>query len=147
MKNIKIPKRIGNSIAKYAYLDLIDASMRKIMYSGLSHIELGGYENDADRVHFQYGGRKCTLYGVWLPGYQDASKPATITLQVKAKTGNGTTDMFDLPIDVRGFRLKTLNRIAYEIYDYCKGEDDDDYEDARRDYIAGWMDDYREFMS
>lgn len=147
MKNIKIPQRIGNIITRYAYLDLIETSMRKIMFSGLSHIELRGYDNDADRVHFQYGGKKCVLYGVWLPHYQDASTPATITLQVKAKADCGTTDVFDLPIDARDFRFKTLDRIAYEVYDYCKGEDDPDYEEAIRDTIAVWMDDYREFMS
>ena len=147
MQNIKIPQAIGNSIAKYAYLQLIEDSMKKIMFSGLSHIELDGYENDADRVHFQYGGRKCILYGVWLPNFYDNEKPATITLQVKARTDYGTSDMFDLPIDIRDFRFKTLDRIAYEVYDYCKGEDDDEYEEARTEYIANGMDEYREFMS
>lgn len=147
MQNIKIPQRVGNSIAKHAYLHLIDDSILKIMFSGLSHIELDGYENDADRVHFQYGGRKCILYGVWRPAIDDPSKHDTITLMVKANTGNGTTDMFDLPIDVRDFRFKTLDRIAYEVYDFCKGENDPDYEEAIKDYIAGWMDNYREFMS
>ena len=147
MQNIKIPQAIGNSIAKYAYLQLIEDSMKKIMFSGLSHIELDGYENDADRVHFQYGGRKCILYGVWLPNFYDNEKPATITLQVKARTDYGTSDMFDLPIDIRDFRFKTLDRIAYEVYDYCKREDDDEYEEARTEYIANGMDEYREFMS
>lgn len=146
MKNIRIPKRTGNAIAKHAYLDLIDSSMRKIMFSGLSHIELDGYENDNDRVQFQYGGRKCTLYGVWLPDL-DASTPDTITLQVKARTDYGTSDMFDLPVDVRDLRFKTLDRIAYEVYDYCKDAEDPDYEEAIKDCIAGWMDNYREFMS
>ena len=147
MKNISIPKRTGVRIAKYAYLDLIDDSILKICFSGLSHIELDGYENDNDRVHFQYGGRQCVLYGVWRPSMHDVTKEATITLMVKAKTENGTTAMFDLPIPARDFRFKTLDRIAYEVYDYCKGENDQEYEEAIKDYIAGWMDNYREFMS
>lgn len=147
MKNIKIPKRIGDSIAKCAYLHLIEDSMNKIMFSGLSHIELDGYGHDADRVHFQYGGRKCTLYGVWLPNFYNDEKPATITLQVKARTDYGTSAMFDLPIDIQDFRFKTLDRIAYEVYDYCKGENDDEYEDVIKEYIANGMDRYREFMS
>lgn len=147
MKNIKINKRAGNTIAKHAYLDLIDTSIRKIMFSGLSHIELDGYEDDSQRVQFKYGGKRCTLYGVWLPSIDDPSKPDSITLQVKTATDKGTTNMYDLPIDARDFRFKTLDRIAYEVYDYCKGEDDDDYEDAIRECIAGWMDNYREFMS
>lgn len=147
MKNIKVPKRVGNAIAKHAYLELIADSMRKIMFSGLSHIEMDGYENDADRVHFKYGGRRCTLFGVWLPIIDDPSKPDTLVVMVKANTGNGTTDMYDLPIDSRDLRFKTLDRIAYEVYDYCKGEDDPEYEDAIQEYIAGGMDNYREFMS
>ena len=147
MRNIKIPKRVGNNIAKHAYLELIADSIRKITrYSGLSHIEMRGYDRDEDRVHFQYGGKRCILYGAWTPAIDDPLKPDTITLQVKACV-NGTTDVYDLPIDARDFRFKTLDRIAYEIYDYCKGVDDDEYEQAIQTYIAGSLDNYREFMS
>lgn len=146
MQNIRIPKRIGNAIAKHAYLELIADSIAKIThYSGLSHIEMKGYENDNDRVHFQYGGKRCTLYGVYTPDL-DASTPDTITLQVKA-WHNNVCALWDLPIDARDFRFKTLDRIAYEVYDYCKGAEDPDYEEAIQDYIAGNMDNYREFMS
>jgi hypothetical protein len=144
MQNIKIPQRVGNSIAKYAYIQLIADSMAKL---SVCRLEMDGYDNNADRVHFQYGGRKCTLYGVWMPNFYDNEKPATITLQVKARTNYGTSAMFDLPIDIRDFRFKTLDRIAYEVYDYCKGENDDDYETAIKEYIADGMDRYREFMS
>jgi hypothetical protein len=147
MQNIKIPKRVGNSITKHAYLELIADSIRKIIrYNGLSHIEMGGYDRDEDRVQFRYGGKRCILYGAWIPAIDDPAKPGTITLQVKARV-NGTTDVYDLPIDIRDFRFKTLNRIAYEVYDYCKGENDDDYETAIKEYIADGMDNYREFMS
>ena len=53
----------------------------------------------------------------------------------------------ELPVDIHDFRFKTLDRIAYEVYDYCKGENDDDYEMERMAFIAGWMDNYREVMS
>jgi hypothetical protein len=147
MQNIKIPQRVGNSITKHAYLELIADSIRKITrYNGLSHIEMGGYDRDEDRVQFRYGGKRCILYGAWIPAIDDPSKPDIITLQVKARV-NGTTDVYDLPIDIRDFRFKTLDRIAYEVYDYCKGENDDDYETAIKEYIADEMDNYREFMS
>jgi hypothetical protein len=147
MQNIKIPKRVGNSITKHAYLELIADSIRKITrYNGLSHIEMGGYDRDEDRVQFRYGGKRCILYGAWIPAIDDPANPGTITLQVKARV-NGTTDVYDLPIDIRDFRFKTLDRIAYEVYDYCKGENDDDYETAIKEYIADGMDRYREFMS
>lgn len=146
MKNIKVPNRVGDAIAKHAYLELIADSIAKITrYSGLSHIEMKGYENDNDRVHFQYGGKRCTLYGVFTPNL-DASTPDSITLQVKAWHDN-VYALWDLPIDARSFRFKTLDRIANEIYEYCKGENDLDYEEAIKDYIAKGMDNYREFMS
>lgn len=147
MKNIKVPNKVGNAIAKHAYLELIADSIAKITrYSGLSHIEMKGYENDNDRVRFKYGGKKCTLYGVYTPNIDDASTPDTITLQVKA-WHNNVYGLWDLPIDVRSFRFKTLDRIAYEVYDYCKKENDLDYEEVIREYIAQGMDAYREFMS
>lgn len=146
MKNIKVPKRIAKSIIKLAYLDLIDNSIRKITkFNGLSHIDLDGYENDNDRVKFTYGGKKCTLFGVWLP-YIKGDKPNSLPVTVFARHNNAST-LWDITIDARDLRIKTLDRIAYEVYDYCKGEDDEDYEIAIKDSIAGWMDNYREFMS
>ncbi len=147
MKNIKVPKRIGNGLVRIAYLRLIYDSIKKNAFSGLSHIELDGYENDNDRVKFTYGGRKCTLFGVWLPDLSNiAEVPATLPVTVHA-TLDDHAGLFDITIDVRDFRFKTLDRIAYEVYDYCKSSDDDDYEDAKREYIANEMDAYREFMS
>jgi hypothetical protein len=67
-------------------------------------------------------------------------------LQVIA-TNNGIRDIWKLWVNVKDFRFKTLDRIAYEVYDNCKDYDDIDYEDAIKEYIAGGMDRYREFMS
>ena len=151
MNNIKIPKRVGNDIVRFAYLDLIETSMKKIMFRGTSHLDLDGYENDADRVHFTYDGKRCMLQGVWLPNL-DADKPSRLPLSVFVfeKVGRDAwswNQLRDVTIDLRDMRFKTLDRIAYEVYDYCKREDDPDYEEAKRDCIAGWMDNYREFMS
>lgn len=146
MKNIKVPKRVGNALAKQGYLRLIDDSIRKICFSGQSHIEMGGYENDADRVHFTYAGKRCELYGVWIPDYQDVTKPSKLPMTVFCQEP-GWKHLWDISVDVRDLRFKTLDRIAYEVYDYCKSADDPDYEEARTEYIAGEMDNYREFMS
>ena len=121
------------------------------MFRGTSHLDLEGYENDADRVHFTYDGKRCMLQGVWLPNL-DADKPSKLSLSVFVfeRVGRDAwswNQLRDVTIDLRDMRFKTLDRIAYEVYDYCKGEDDPDYEEARRDCIAGWMDNYREFMS
>ena len=139
MQNIKIPKAVGNSITRFAYLGLIDDSLRRL---SVNLLEMGGYDQDSDRVHFTYGGKKCLLYGV-----RDINvETGDFSIQVIA-TNNGERDIWELPVNVRDFRFKTLDRIAYEVYDYCKTEDDPDYEDAVKDYIANGMDNYREFMS
>ena len=143
MKNIRIPKRVGNTIVRHAYIELIEESVRKITrYSGLSHIDLDGYENDNDRVRFTYGGKRCVLYGVWIPSLDNDMLPLSVFA-----TNDGVTARWDIVTLAKDFRFKTLDRIAYEVYDYCKREDDPDYEDAIREKIAGGMDNYREFMS
>ena len=139
MKNIKIPQRVGNAIAKYAYLELIDDSLKRL---SVNRLEMVGYAYDSDRVHFTYGGKKCLLYGIG----NINTETGDFTLQVIARN-DGVRDIWELPVNVKDFRFKTLDRIAYEVYDFCKDEDDDDYEDARKEYIAGEMDRYREFMS
>ena len=146
MQNIKIPQRTGNAIAKHAYLELIADSLTKL---SVNRLEMGGYENDADRVHFKYGGTRCTLYGVLCPDTHRVDRHDVLTLIVKARRPffSSKPELYELPVDVRDFRFKTLDRIAYEVYDYCKGEDDDEYEEARTEYIANGMDEYREFMS
>lgn len=139
MQNIRIPKRIGNSIAKYAYLELIDDSLKLL---SVNRMGMEGYAYDSDRVHFTYGGKKCLLYGIG----NINTETGDFTVQVIA-TNDGVRDIWELPVNVKDFRFKTLDRIAYEVYDYCKDAEDPDYEEAIKDYIAGNMDNYREFMS
>ena len=139
MRNIKIPQRIGNSITRFAYLELIDDAMKLL---SVNRLEMSGYAYDSDRVQFTYGGKKCLLYGIG----NINTETGNFTVKVIA-TNNGVRDIWELPVNVKDFRFKTLDRIAYEVYDYCKREDDPDYEEVRQDYIADGMDRYREFMS
>ena len=139
MRNIKIPQRIGNSITRFAYLELIDDTLKLL---SVNRLEMDGYDRDNDRVHFTYGGKKCLLYGIG----NINTETGDFNIQVIA-TNNGVRDIWELPVNVKDFRFKTLDRIAYEVYDFCKGEEDDDYEDVRKEYIADGMDRYREFMS
>lgn len=139
MQNIKIPKAIGNNITRFAYLDLIEDSLKRL---SVNHLEMGGYDIDSDRVRFTYGGKKCLLYGIG----NINTETGDFNIQVIA-TNDGVRDIWELPVNVKDFRFKTLDRIAYEVYDYCKDYDDPDYEEVIKDCIAGWMDNYREFMS
>jgi hypothetical protein len=139
MKNIKIPQRIGNSIARFAYLELIDDTLKLL---SVNRLEMDGYAYDSDRVRFTYGGKKCLLYGIG----NINTETGDFTIQVIA-TNDGVRDIWELPVNVKDFRFKTLDRITYEVYDFCRREEDDDYEDVRKEYIADGMDRYREFMS
>ena len=103
---------------------------------------MDGYADDSDRVQFTYGGKKCLLYGIG--GIN--TETGDFTIQVIA-TNDGVRDIWELPVNVKDFRFNTLDRIAYEVYDYCKGENDDEYENVIKEYIANGMDRYREFMS
>ena len=153
MQNIKIPQAIGNSITRFAYLDLISDSIKK---QGKHYyiVYLQGYSYESDMVHFTYGGKRCVLYGVAID--EDSIETGDFYILVKAKNGKPEDsvrntkaghELWEVPVNVKDFRFKTLDRIAYEVYDYCKREDDDDYEEARTEYIADGMDRYREFMS
>lgn len=139
MKNIKIPQRIGNSITRFAYLELIDDTLKLL---SVNRLEMDGYAYNSDRVRFTYGGKKCLLYGIG----NINTETGDFTIQVIATNG-GIKDIWELPVNVKDFRFKTLDRIAYEVYDFCRREEDDDYEDVRKEYIADGMDRYREFMS
>ena len=139
MRNIKIPQRVGNSIAKHAYLELIDDTLKLL---SVNRMEMSGYAYDSDRVHFTYGGKKCLLYGIGNINMDTGD----FNIQVIA-TNDGVRDIWELPVNVKDFRFKTLDRIAYEVYDYYKNENSVDYEEARKEYIACGMDRYREFMS
>ena len=143
MKNIKIPQAIGNSIARFAYLELISDSIKKQGEHYYS-IDLNGYECMSDRVKFTYGGKRCYLYSIGV--HEDSLETGDFVIQVRAKNKDVLT-LWDVPVNIKDFRFKTLDRIAYEVYDYCKREDDDEYEEARTEYIANGMDEYREFMS
>ena len=136
MRNIKVPKAVGNYLTRRAYYDLIHDSIAKVTKSG--GITLDGYENDNQRVKFTYGGRRCTLFGVSKVNLEKGM----LTLTVLNKG-----DLWDLPVALNDLRFKTLDLIAYEVYDYCKGENDRDYEEEIKDTIAGWMDYYREAHS
>lgn len=139
MKNIKIPQAIGNSITRFAYLELIDDTLKLL---SVNRLEMDGYGRDNDRVHFTYGGKRCLLYGVGNINMDTGD----FNIQVIA-TNDGVRDIWELPVNVKDFRFKTLDRIAYEVYDYYKNENSVDYEEARKEYIACGMDRYREFMS
>ena len=143
MKNIKVPKKVGNDIAKNALLEIINDCIKKVQ-PNYCDLRLDGYESDKYRVHFTLLGKRCALYGV-ATSDEDTEK-GIFGADVRAKN-NGQDDIWMLAVSIKDFRFKTLDRIAYEVYDYCKYPDDEEYEEVRKEYIANGMDAYREFMS
>ena len=143
MQNIKIPQRIGNSITRFAYLNVIYDSIKKLG-DKYDTVSLDGYSSDKDKVHFTYAGKKCKLEAVAVRDY--TLKDGQFIIYVGAKN-KGVYGIWELRVNVQDFRFKTLDRIAYEVYDYCKREDDPEYEEYRDEMISGSMDNYREFMS
>ena len=124
----------GNRIVKMAYLYSINESMKRL---GVNVLRMTGYVHDADRVHFTNAKRRCILYGVKWADENDLND-GIINLIVMTKTPAFL--LWDVRLNIDKFRVKTLERIAYEVYDYCKGEDWDDWEDYQRELIAGWLD-------
>lgn len=131
----KLSKRTETRVVKSAYLFAIWESILKMIGSPSYICHLSGYESDKDRVQFTYGGIKCILYYVGNVNWADGM----FTIGVLA-TKDGVRDIWELPVDIRDFRVNTLQRIAYEVYDYCKKEDDKDWDEYERDLIAGWID-------
>ena len=123
-------------VIKFAYLQSINESLERL---GVNTLRMTGYENDNDRVQFINGKRKCTLYGVKWASLDDLND-GIINLMLLAK--NPDLDVWDVRLNLKTFRLKTLERIAYEVYDWCKGEDWEDWEDYQKDLIANWLDSY-----
>ena len=137
MGNKKLSKRTETRVVKSAYLFSIWESIMKLLGTPRHICHLSGYDSDKDRVQFTYGGKKCYLYYIgnvdWAEG--------TFTIGVLA-TNDGKRDVWELPVDVRDFRVDTLQKIAYEVYDYCMNENDDDWWDYEKKLIAGWVDSY-----
>jgi hypothetical protein len=134
--NRKLTDREQIQVIKFAYLQSINESLERL---GVNTLRMTGYENDADRVHFTNAGKRCVLYGVKWASLDDLND-GIINLMLLAK--NPDLDVWDVRLNLKTFRLKTLERIAYEVYDWCKGEDWEDWEDYRKELIANWLDSY-----
>lgn len=126
----------GNRIIKFAFLYSINESLERL---GVNTLRMTGYESDKDRVHFKNARRRCILYGVKHASKEDLDD-GIINLILLAK--NPDLDVWDVRLNINTFRVDTLEKIAYEVYDWCRGEDWDDWEDYRRELVANWLDTY-----
>ena len=137
MKGRPLNDREQIRCVKMACLDLIQYSLATL---GVSVLHMDGYERDDDRIHFKNDGHRCILYGVEIPSSDDFNDG--IIRLIVLTTHNGIRDLWTVPLSLDGFRTSTLKKIACEVYDWCKGEDWDDWDDAYKDTVAGWIDSY-----
>jgi len=137
----KVPKRLWPNLKKSAYMDIINDAMFE---RAVARFDIEGYERDCDRVKFQSEGRKCYLYGV--EANPDYTSDWIIPVRVIA-TNDGIRDIWEVNLSLSKFRVDTLRKIAYEVYDACKDSDWEDFEDAEDEAIRNRVMDYMQFMS
>lgn len=123
---------MGNRVYKSALLHLIQDTMWEKAVAFVHTDE--GYSYESDMIHFSSDGHKCILLGVGCP---DVEK-GTIPLQVLTD-GN----RMDVNLEMQFLHIKTLEKIANEVYDLLwDPEQDDDWEIVKSDYVSNFMDTY-----
>ena len=125
-------QKMGNRVYKAALLELIQDIMWKKAVSFVHTDE--GYSYESDMIHFSSDGHKCILYGVGCPNVEKGTIPLKVL-----------TDgvMMDIDLEMQFLHIKTLEKIANEVYDLLWiPEEDDDWETVKSDYVSGFLDTY-----
>jgi len=122
-------------IFRCAMADIIIDSLRKRNMKYLEFKE-NTYENSNDMVHFTWNGTKCRLHEVAMPNLEDG----TMECIVRANPTKKGVSTYRITINISDLRCKTMERIAYEVYDWLKNENDEDFEAVRKEYVANWFD-------
>lgn len=122
----------GNRVYKWALLQLIRDTMWDKAVAVVHTDE--GYDREEDMIHFSSDGHKCILLGVGCPKVEEGIIP------LKVLSGG---EIWDVNLEMQFLHIKTLERIANEVYDLLwDPEEDPDWEDIKRDYVAGYLDTY-----
>ena len=121
-----------NARVRAAYLDIIETAMRK---AGVKRVEFEdkAYDREQDKVQFTFDGQKVTLAEIAMPSLDTMQLPMVVICK-KSKEPRG------LVADIVWLQIKTMRRIAYELYDWVRGEDWEDFEVVERDTIANFLD-------
>lgn len=128
----------GNRIVKFALLNLIADIMKSNATASFTWLD-EGYENDNQRIHFSSDGHKCMLTGVGCP---DVGK-GIIPLKVNTEWEGEKDVLVDVNLEMQFLHIKTLEKIACEVYNTLwDPEKDDDYDIVKSDYIQTFLDTY-----
>ena len=123
----------GNRIVKYAFLDIIENIMKSNAVASFTWLN-EGYENDNQRIQFKLNGCKYRLEGVGCPN----TELGIIKLKV---TRIDDKKVFDWTFDIGGIRIKTLEKIACEVYNTLwNPEEDEEWDDIRNNTIEYYLD-------
>lgn len=128
----------GNRIVKYALLNLIADIMKSNATASFTWLD-EGYENDNQRIHFSSDGHKCMLVGVGCPDVEKGIIPLKVRTEWEGEKGV----LVDVNLEMQFLHIKTLEKIACEVYDTLRDpEKDDEYDIVKGDYIETFLDTY-----
>ena len=136
----------GNRVYKAALLQLIQDTMWDKAVAFVHTDE--GYSYESDMIHFSSDGHKCILLGVGCPKVEEGIIPLKVldlSLSEYKETPTGLKKVKGVPVDVnlemQFLHIKTLERIANEVYDLLwDPEEDPDWEDIKKDYVSAFLD-------
>ena len=122
----------GNRVYKWALLQLIQDTMWEKAVAFVHTDE--GYSYESDMIHFSSDGHKCILLGVGCPKVEEGIIPLKV---------QSDGEIWDVNLEMQFLHIKTLERIANEVYDLLwDPEQDPDWEDIKRDYVSNFLDTY-----
>lgn len=132
----------GNFIIRCAYAFTIYEMLLK---HHLKVLEFDSYENDSQYIRFSSEGHKCKLLGVVNPGFSTIEEWRTngnITLLVETDFQGEKRAVVEVTLDVRKIHINTMQKICYEVYDWLRNTDDEDWDIFEKELIANWLDTY-----
>jgi len=125
----------GNRIIKYAFLTAIKTLLEKNNLIGLE-FEDNAFDKESDRVKFTSAGHKCRLFSIGMPDTDNALLPMIVRTDWE-----GEKDVeVSVTLHLSDIHIKTIENICYEVYDWLRREDDDDWHEFRKELVAGWLD-------
>lgn len=121
-----------NARVRAAYLEIISNSMRKANVQSV-WFDPDTYEREGDRVQFTFDNERVVLTSVGIPILDTMELPIEVEVK-KDKREMG------IVADVVWLQIKTLRRIAYELYDWVRGEDWEDWDIVEKEMVGNFLD-------
>lgn len=129
--------RKGNRIIKNAYLFAIRHIMTRNATARFVWVD-EGFSSVKDMLHFTSKGHKCILKGVGSPDLIAGTLPLTVYTEFEGEMRN-----VDVTLNISDIHIKTLEKIACEVYDTLwDPEQDDDWDIYAGKLIADFLDTY-----